>query len=93
MNAAPQFSRERSALSMQEGEAIIRERNPSAKEELFPRGVPKPAQRALVAAGYTRLDQLIGARESDLAALHGMGPKALTILKAALKERGKSFKA
>jgi hypothetical protein len=64
----------------------------TAKEAPFPRGVSKPAQRALAAAGYTHFDQLVRARESDLAALHGMDPKALTILKAALKERGESFK-
>jgi hypothetical protein len=34
----------------------------------------------------------VRAREDDLAALHGMGPKALGILRDALKERGKSFR-
>jgi len=57
----------------------------------FPLGVAKPAVRALVAAGYTSLDQLTKAREADIAGLHGMGPKALGILREALKERGKSF--
>ncbi len=59
----------------------------------FPPGVAKPAVRALASAGYTRLDQLVNARERDLAALHGMGEKALGILRAALKEQGKSFRA
>lgn len=58
----------------------------------FPPGVAKPAQRALASAGYTHLDQLTKARESDLATLHGMGPKALAILKAALAAKGKSFR-
>ena len=40
----------------------------------FPHGVAKPAVRALVAAGYTNLEQLTKAREADIAGLHGMGP-------------------
>ncbi|MFZ0744368.1 MAG: hypothetical protein WAM85_08170 [Terracidiphilus sp.] len=62
------------------------------EERPFPPGVAKPAVRALAAAGYLRLDQLANAREADIAALHGMGEKALGILRAALKERGKSFR-
>lgn len=64
----------------------------SQVNEGWPRGVAKPAQRALASAGYTNVDQLASARESDLAALHGMGPKALDILREALKQRGKSFR-
>ncbi len=59
----------------------------------FPRGVSQPAIRALASAGYTHLDQLAGASETDLAKLHGMGPKALRILAEALREQGKSFRA
>lgn len=51
-----------------------------------------PALRALNGAGYTRLDQLTQATEAEIAALHGMGPKALGILRAALAERGLSFR-
>ncbi len=58
----------------------------------FPRGVSQPAIRALKSAGYFALDQLAGASESNLAALHGMGPKALGILKAALQEKGKPLR-
>ncbi|MEU8330538.1 helix-hairpin-helix domain-containing protein [Micromonospora sp. NPDC048839] len=45
-----------------------------------------PATRALHNAGYTTLRQLAGVPRSDLAKLHGMGPKALGILQAALEE-------
>jgi len=44
-----------------------------------------PATRALNNAGYTSLRQLAGASRAELAALHGMGPKALNILEAALE--------
>lgn len=60
--------------------------------ERWPQGVAKPAQRALASAGYSNLDQLANAREADLSALHGMGPKALKILRETLKQRGKAFK-
>ncbi|MEU7755200.1 helix-hairpin-helix domain-containing protein [Micromonospora sp. NPDC049171] len=45
-----------------------------------------PATRALHAAGYTTLRQLAGVPRSELAKLHGMGPKALGILQAVLEE-------
>ncbi|HEX2203146.1 MAG TPA: hypothetical protein VHG91_07600 [Longimicrobium sp.] len=57
----------------------------------FPPGIGRPASQALAAAGYTRLDQLAGVRERDLLELHGMGPKALGILRDALHARGRSF--
>ena len=54
-------------------------------------GIGAPAQRALARAGYKRLDQLSKVTESDLAKLHGMGPKALTLLRARLAEQGTHF--
>ncbi|TFD16788.1 DNA-binding protein [Cryobacterium sp. TMT4-10] len=53
--------------------------------------VGAPATRALQAARYIELRQLAGLRRSDLAALHGIGPKALGILEAALKEHAFSL--
>lgn len=52
-----------------------------------------PATRALAATGITSLKQVSLWREEDLAQLHGMGPKALDILKKALKENGLAFKS
>jgi hypothetical protein len=51
-----------------------------------------PARRALEGAGYTRLEQIAQAKESDVAKLHGMGPNAKNVLRNALKERGLSFR-
>lgn len=56
-----------------------------------PEGLARPAQRALAAAGYTRLEQLTKVTEADLAALHGMGPKAIGQLREALAARGLTF--
>jgi uncharacterized protein YdhG (YjbR/CyaY superfamily) len=52
-----------------------------------------PATRALKAAGYFRLEQLTKITEAEMGQLHGMGPKALGILRESLKEKGLSFKA
>ncbi len=57
----------------------------------LPRGIGAPARRALTAAGYTDLRQLAGVPRPRLAALHGVGPKALGIIQAALAERGESL--
>jgi DNA-directed RNA polymerase alpha subunit len=57
----------------------------------LPRGLASPARRALDQLGYSRLDQLTSVTESELAKLHGMGPKALRQLRDALHQRGLSF--
>ena len=57
----------------------------------FPPGVAQPALRALAAAGYTRLEQLAKVKEPDLLKLHGMGPKAIRLIREALEARGLSF--
>lgn len=56
-----------------------------------PKGLAQPAIRALVRAGYTRLDQLTTATEADLLKLHGVGPKAIGLLRSALAAKGQSF--
>jgi hypothetical protein len=50
--------------------------------------IAAPAARALAHAGITSLGQLAGCSRAELAALHGMGPKALSILEAGLTEVG-----
>ena len=56
----------------------------------WPKGVAKPAVRALNAAGYTELKQLAQVDLATLKNLHGMGRKALAAIEAALKEGRKS---
>jgi len=58
----------------------------------FPVGMSQPAMRALIGAGYTSLAQLANAAEKDIKNLHGMGPKGIRLLKAALEAKGLSFK-
>lgn len=55
--------------------------------EQLPR-IGAPAIRALGAAGYTCLRDLAGVPRALLADLHGVGPKAIDLLQAALEEHG-----
>ena len=57
----------------------------------FPKGLARPAQRALAGAGYSRLAQLSKVSEAELIHLHGIGPKALDQLRRALAANGLSF--
>jgi uncharacterized damage-inducible protein DinB len=61
-----------------------------ARSDQLPK-IGAPATRALEGAGYTRLPQLNGVSEADLAELHGVGPKAIRILRAALADAGYAF--
>ncbi len=63
---------------------------PDQSSSDFPK-IGEPARRALEEAGYTRLEQLPGVRSADLLRLHGMGPKALRLLREALAEKGLTF--
>lgn len=51
---------------------------------------PKPAQRALEAAGYTELKQLSNVSDSELLKLHGFGHEGLMLLKETLEQAGLS---
>jgi hypothetical protein len=69
----------------------LTDRKIEPSEHDFPKGMSQPALRALFGAGYTRLDQLASVNEADLRKLHGMGPKAMDLLRRALNAQGKSF--
>lgn len=58
----------------------------------WPKGMGNPARNALIAAGYVRLEQLTELSEAELLRLHGVGPKAVGVLREALAARGLSFK-
>lgn len=50
-----------------------------------------PARRALESQGIVSLKQLSQMRESEISSLHGMGPKALSMLKQLMDEHHISF--
>jgi len=57
----------------------------------LPPGLSKPALRALTAAGYLQLEQFTKLTEPEVLKLHGMGPKAMELIRRTLAERGQSF--
>jgi hypothetical protein len=52
----------------------------------------KPAHRALAQAGIVTFADLARWRREDVAALHGVGAKALSALAPAMAARGVAFK-
>ena len=63
--------------------------NDSASD--LPAGLAQPALRALSAAGITRLEQFTQIQEADLRKLHGIGPRAVDLIRQALAARGLAF--
>ncbi|GAB3572357.1 hypothetical protein GCM10027445_29540 [Amycolatopsis endophytica] len=57
----------------------------------LPRTIGRPATRALASAGITTLDEIAALTEAELLALHGVGPKAVRILRETLAETGRSL--
>lgn len=53
--------------------------------------IGKVARRELGVHGITTLDQVAITTERELLAIHGVGPKAVRILKETLAEQGRSL--
>jgi predicted RecB family nuclease len=68
----------------------ICEKEKNSKQD-FLSSVAAPARRALEQAGITTLEQLSTFTETDLLALHGMGPSSIPKLRNALGSKGLSF--
>jgi len=64
----------------------------AAIKDSLPAWLSQPALRALAGAGLVTLEHFTRVAETDVLKLHGMGPKAVMILRAALDERGLSFR-
>lgn len=65
--------------------------NAQQQESDLPPELASPARRALLGAGYTRLEQLAGVSEAEIKQLHGIGPNALEQLRRALAGKNLSF--
>lgn len=61
-------------------------KSPQSKDEWPPRAIGKPAGRALIGENIKSLRDVATWSEADLLALHGVGPKAIRILKEMLAE-------
>ena len=53
---------------------------PNEKQDI-PSSIGRPALNALTTAGFTTLQQVAKLTDKDLLALHGVGPKAVKILR------------
>lgn len=51
------------------------------------------ARRALALHGMTRYRDLVSRSEGELLTIHGVGPKAVRVLREELARRGQSFAA
>jgi hypothetical protein len=61
------------------------------QESDLPTELSNPARRALVGAGYVRLEQFTRLSEAEVLRLHGMGPKGVDMIRRALEAQGLSF--
>jgi NAD-dependent DNA ligase len=77
-------------LEQLENKRLLELNNKPSQAHDFPK-IGAPATGALIHAGYTRLEQLTKFSEKELLALHGVGPKAVRILREALAEKGLAF--
>lgn len=57
----------------------------------FPTSIGRPANAALTAVGVTTFAQLAAMTEKELLAVHGVGPKAVRILREELAARNLAF--
>jgi predicted flap endonuclease-1-like 5' DNA nuclease len=57
----------------------------------WPKGMGAPARNALESLGVMGLDDVTKFSEKELLAIHGVGPKAVRVIKAALQEQGKAL--
>src|SRR5690606_4066519 len=70
--------------------AAMKSDAPSGPDAL-PKAIGKPATRALLLAGISNLEQVSAHTESQLLELHGVGPRALKILRDALSATGRTL--
>ncbi|WP_426228252.1 hypothetical protein [Pseudarthrobacter sp. DSP2-3-2b1] len=63
--------------------------SPAQTGDLPPIG--RPANSALLEAGISSLAQVAGFSRGELLAMHGVGPKAVRLLEAALESQGLRF--
>jgi DNA-directed RNA polymerase alpha subunit len=74
------------------GRGISRKMNQHDQQESdLSTELSNPARRALVGAGYVRLEQFTRLSEAEVLRLHGMGPKGVDMIRRALAARGLSF--
>jgi hypothetical protein len=92
MRESDQRSRVRCPLSRSKRRKATALRQTATIKGAFPPGLAEPALRALLAAGFSQLSDLTKVTEAEFASLHGVGPKAVRIIGAALRDKGLTFR-
>ncbi len=64
----------------------------ATEESEFPASIGNVARRELAVNGITQFEQLADRSERELLDIHGVGPKAIRILREALQGRGLDFR-
>jgi hypothetical protein len=64
---------------------------PGSDSPPLPDGLAAPARRALASAGVTALRHLTTLTEGEVRLMHGMGPKAIALLRSAMHAAGLDF--
>lgn len=70
----------------------VRTKKESDDSEWKSLGLSAPAQRALIGAKLARVSDLAKRTELSVSQLHGVGPNAIKLLKAAMKSKKVDFK-
>lgn len=73
------------------GEVLKKKYNEPCTTTPLPK-IGSPATQALLSIGIASLEEVAAYSEKELLDLHGVGPKAIRILKDVMKEKGMSFK-
>lgn len=58
------------------------------QSEDFPKGIGNPARNAFRANGYVTVYDVAKLSEKEMRALHGVGPKAISVLRDYFNEHG-----
>lgn len=82
----------RRLLAVHESQLFPDQSESTSEASDFPRTMGKVAPRELAAHGITRIAQLPSWTERELLAVHGVGPKAIRILREELEARGLGFR-
>lgn len=95
VDADLQFDSESDKRAEPINRAMAEERMRGVAEPTGPSDLPnigRPATSALGQIGVRNVEQLSSYTEREILALHGVGPKAIRILRPAMAERGISFR-
>ena len=85
---AGNFDRQRCELTQNPAKRVAANALTDSIKHDLPAGLSRPALRALAAVGITRTAHFRKITAAELKQLHGMGPKAMELIRQGLAEAG-----